>query len=151
MRNLSLKNSVIILMLSGSSFVLTGCPGIGDRGRHDETIPAVRNGKDICFPVTHSKGYVPTYLSINLRDTPPKAQRNRIVGDINFLNDKLCLSPAEFEPAENKEYIVKFILKKTTGDDSIRSFVVGVKVSGGHVEGFPLNESEISRMQKTND
>lgn len=140
-----LKKTVAISTLLMSSIFLTGCPGVGDRGWHDETTEALRKGHEICFPIKKSEGYIPTYLAINVRDTPRTEQKNRIVGDVEISNGMLCLSPDEFSPAEGKEYVVKFILKNGGDFDSIRSFVVGVKVVNGNVGSFHLQDSGIAR------
>lgn len=140
-----LKKTVAISTLLISSIFLTGCPGVGDRGWHDETTEVVREGQEICFPIKQSQGYIPTYLAINQRDTPRTEQKNRIVGDVEISNGMLCLSPDKFSPAEGKEYVVKFILKNGGGFDSIRSFVVAVKVVNGNVGSFQLQDHEIAR------
>jgi hypothetical protein len=136
------------LILLVSALVLTGCPGIGDRGWHDETTEAVREGQEICFPIKQSQGYIPTYLAINQRYTPRTEQQNRIVGDVEISDGMLCLPPDEFTPAEGKEYVIKFILKNGGGFDSIRSFVVAVKVVNGKLGSYQLQDSEISRGYK---
>ncbi|WGK55778.1 putative T6SS immunity periplasmic lipoprotein [Pantoea sp. SS70] len=143
-----LKKTVAISTLLASSTFLTGCPGVGDRGWHDETTEAVREGQEICFPIKQSQGYIPTYLAINQRDTPRTEQKNRIVGDVVISNGMLCLPPDEFTPVEGKEYVVKFILKNGGGIDSIRSFVVAVKVVNGKLGSYQLQDSEISRGYK---
>ena len=105
------NRNIVISTLIISSVFLSGCPGSGDRGWCDETTKAVHKGNDVCFPIKNAEGYIPTYLSVNLRYTPRTEQKNRIVRDVEISNGMLCLSPDEFSPVEGKEYIVKFILK----------------------------------------
>ncbi|WFL65998.1 putative T6SS immunity periplasmic lipoprotein [Pantoea sp. X85] len=147
-KNFNLKKIAAICTLLMSSVFLFGCPGVSDRGWHDETTEAVREGQEICFPIKQSQGYIPTYLAINQRDTPRTEQQNRIVGDVEISDGMLCLPPDEFTPAEGKEYVVKFILKNGGGIDSIRSFVVAVKVVNGKLGSYQLQDSEISRGYK---
>lgn len=139
------NRNIVISTLIISSVFLSGCPGSGDRGWCDETTKAVHKGNDVCFPIKNAEGYIPTYLSVNLRYTPRTEQKNRIVRDVEISNGMLCLSLDEFSPVEGKEYIVKFILKNGGGFDSIRSFVVAVKVVNGNVGSFQLHNIEMAR------
>ncbi len=105
------NRNIVISTLIISSVFLSGCPGSGGRGWYDETTKAVLIGNDVCFPIKKSEGYIPTYIAINLRDTPRTDHRNRIVGNVKISNGMLCLSPDELSPDEGKEYVVNSFLK----------------------------------------
>ncbi|WMY72559.1 hypothetical protein RHD99_13825 [Buttiauxella selenatireducens] len=127
------------------SFMLTGCPGPGDRITFDETTQVATIGSHLCFLVPESQDYQPTVIAINPRGTPPKSQNFNLKPDIKVADGKLCIPHSFYQFPDEGQFIVEYILASREDKKERRSVVVGVGVSEGHFYNFPLTNMEINR------
>lgn len=126
-------------------FLLTGCPGQGDRLRLDETTQVKLIRGDVCFYIKNAQDYQPAIISINPRGTPSKKQGFVDSPALSIQSDRLCIPPSFYHFAGDGEYVVDFVLTSNRNFGEPRKFVVGVGVDHGRVYNFPLADREISR------
>lgn len=126
-------------------FLLTGCPGQGDRLQLDETTQVNLIGDNICFHIANAQDYQPAIISINPRGAPPKKQAFIDNPSLSIKSDQLCIPPSFYKFENKKKYIVDFVLVSAGNVDEPRKFVVGVGLSQGQVYNFPLTDLEILR------
>ena len=126
-------------------FLLTGCPGEGDRLQLDETTQVNLIGANVCFHIANAQDYQPAIISINPRRTPPKNQAFVDKPSLSIKPGQLCIPPSFYKFENNQKYIVDFVLVSAGNVDGPRKFVVGVGLSQGRVYNFPLTDLEILR------
>jgi len=126
-------------------FLLTGCPGQGDRLQLDETTQVNLVGANVCFHIANAQDYQPAIISINPRGTPPKNQTFVDNPPLLIKSGQLCIPPSFYKFENNKKYIVEFVLTSNRNADEPRKFVVGVGLSQDRVYNFPLTDLEILR------
>ncbi|WP_299998736.1 putative T6SS immunity periplasmic lipoprotein [uncultured Cedecea sp.] len=126
-------------------FLLTGCPGQGDRLQLDETTQVNLIGANVCFHIANAQDYQPAIISINPRGTPSKNQAFVDNPPLLIKSSQLCIPPSFYKFENNKKYIVDFVLVSVGKADEPRKFVVGVGLSQGQVYNFPLTDLEILR------
>lgn len=126
-------------------FLLTGCPGQGDRFRLNETTQVKLIDGNVCFHITDAQDYHPAIISINLRGTPSKQQAFVDSPPLSIKSEQLCIPPSFYHFADNRKYIVDFVLTSDRNIDEPRKFVVGVEVNHSQFYNFPLTDREIAR------
>lgn len=133
------------LLLILSAFLLTGCPGAGDRLKADETTTVSKAGEDVCFQVSDAKGYQPSLIAINPRGTPPQKLSVTDSPNLTVKNGELCIPPGFYRFPAKGQFIVQYILEVPGEQGSQRSVVTGVEFSGSHVRNTPLTNRETTR------
>ncbi|WP_244263010.1 putative T6SS immunity periplasmic lipoprotein [Yersinia mollaretii] len=124
---------------------LTGCPGIGDRVRFDETAQVRIVGDDVCFLVADAQDYQPADMGINPRGTASKNKTFIFEPNLTVANGKLCIPPSFYHFPDKGQFIVEYILISKKYKDEPRKVVVTLEVMDGHIYNIPPNDMEITR------
>lgn len=141
---LTINKSTRLLLVVAGLIALTGCPGQGDRLKADETTTVLKEGDNVCFVVPNARDFQPSYIVINPRETPVQERKYTFLPQLKVRDEKLCIPPSFYSFSMNGQFVVNYILKSRTQDDSPRSVVVGVEFKQGRVENFPLANNEIA-------
>ncbi len=138
------KSPCLLLIVAGS-IALTGCPGQGDRLKADETTSVMKEGDNVCFVVPDARDFQPSFIAINPRETPVQERKYTFLPQLKVRDEKLCIPPSFYSFSMNGQFVVNYILKSRTQDDSPRSVVIGIEFRQGSVVNFPLATNEIAR------
>lgn len=130
-----------------SIFLLSGCPGQGDRLTPSETTSVKRVSNEVCFDVPNPGDYQPSIIIIAPRKTPHKERWYRENPSLKVSNGSLCIPPSFYPFAPDTPYIVEYLLTSSskTHSGASRHVVVGVEFTSGTVRQLVLDESEISQ------
>jgi len=126
-------------------FILTGCPGPGDRFIPHETTSVSKMGKKICFKIIDAEDYQLFDIGINPRGTPPKEKDFNFSPGLKIVDGKLCIPPSFYHFPDNGRFIVEYMLISKKDNNTLRKFVVGVGINHGKVYNFTLTDREITR------
>lgn len=126
-----------------SVFILTGCPGIGDRIQPSEETRVSMQADSICFWVSDVKDMEVAHIAINPRETPFRQQSVIFSPDLKLLDGQLCLPPSFYDfPSEGK-FIVEYILASKEKNTLPRIVITRIEINAGHVNSIPLFTDEI--------
>jgi len=132
-------------LLSGVClFMLTGCPGPGDRMRFDETAQVSQQGDNVCFNVTDAQDYQPADIGINPRGIPSKEKNFNFTPDLTVANGKLCIPPSFYRFPDKGQFIIEYVLISKKHEDKRRSFVITLEINRGHIYNVTPTEREIA-------
>ncbi|MGL5424621.1 MAG: putative T6SS immunity periplasmic lipoprotein [Serratia fonticola] len=124
---------------------LTGCPGVGDRMRFDETAQVRAVGDKVCFSVSEAQDYQPAIISINPRNTTSFEKKFTDNPNLSVKEGVLCIPPAFYRFPDKGQFIVEYVLTSPTHRETPRKVVVGLEISQGRIYNVPLTDMEISR------
>jgi len=126
-----------------SVFILTGCPGIGDRIQPSEEARVSMQAGSICFWVSDVKDREVAHIAINPRETPFRQQSVIFSPDLKLLDGQLCLPPSFYDfPSEGK-FIVEYVLASKEKNTLPRIVITGIEINAGHVNAIPLSTDAI--------
>lgn len=130
-----------------SIFLLSGCPGQGDRLTPSETTKAKLISNDVCFNVPESEDFQPSIIIIAPRKTPHKERWYRENPPLEVRNGSLCIPPTFYSFTPDTPYIVEYLLTSLSKSNSgaSRHVVVGFELTSGRVHQLVLDKSEISQ------
>ncbi|ALB70158.1 hypothetical protein VG539_002875 [Cronobacter muytjensii] len=130
-----------------SVFLLSGCPGAGDRLTPSETTTVTLVSQNVCFSVPDAQDYWPSIIIIAPRNTPPKERWYREKPALNVKDGQLCLPPSFYTFKTQTPYIVEYVLLPgaKNSSEASRHVVAGFELTNGNIRALALNDSEISR------
>ena len=139
---LIMKKRILFILLYPCAFILTGCPGQGDRLQPDEITTVQKSGNNICFLVPDAEGYQPTIVTIAPRDQPAEKMWRGDNPALKVQNGQLCVPPALYTFVENGQYVVRYVLKSSQQNKPVRSVVAAIEVLKTGVRNLPLQSNE---------
>lgn len=126
-------------------FMLTGCPGYGDRLRPDETSRVSKKGESVCFNVDNAQDYQPVAIGINPRGTPPRDKDFTFSTNLTVTNDELCIPSFFYKFPDKGQFVIEYVLKSKKHRSEPRSVVVVVEFNGRQIVNLPPTDREIIR------
>lgn len=132
-------------LLSGMClYMLTGCPGPGDRMRFDETALVIQQGDSVCFNVTDAQDYQPADIGINPRGTLSKEKDFNFAPNLSVFDGELCIPPSFYRFPDKGQFLIEYVLASKTHDDEPRSFVITLEINKGRIYNVTPTERDIS-------
>jgi len=126
-------------------FILTGCPGVGDRLQPDEQTVLRVIGDNVCLLIPDARDYQPANIAINLRGTSSQEQNITFSPALQVTDDMLCISPTFYHFPKQGQFIIKSVLTSKKYHNAPRKMVAGLAISEGRFTNLPLTDREILR------